>query len=678
MAIPDEKIEEVRAAADLVEVAEDYVNLKRSGKRYMGRCPFHDDSTPSFSVEPDKNLFYCFGCQKGGDVFKFVQEMEGVGFLESIRILAERYGVPLPDEQVDTEAANEREAILHTLRFAARFFYHTLTQTSRGKPALRYLKDRGFRPKTIKKFGLGFAPDEWDALLNAAKKKEIEPELLEKAGLVIERNDGSGYYDRYRGRVIFPIFSHIGKVLGFAGRILDTDRDQPKYINSPETRVYHKKEVLYGLHQAKRWIRQEEEVLMVEGYTDVISLWQNGVQNAVASSGTALTEEQVKTLDRYGKRVVLLYDADEAGGRAAVRGMDRVLQQGMGAYAVELPDGDDPDSFVRSEGGEAFREYIEENRLDLPAFKHRRARREGRMETPEDRVEAQRDIIASVARIPDPNLQREYVRRTSDVVDVPDSDLFRMLEKEREKLQKEQARRRRRERKRNERAGSQSESDGGRHADGGGSSRGGSDRQEAPHPADGAGSVPADAEAVAPPQQKRVEDQPMPEEKVLLRLMLDHGTSMVEFILGNMALDEFTAGAPRKTIQAFIQMYQDDRVRPQQILEGRFGDKLQRLGASVMVDEHQLSENWARNSNIAVPRLNNDPFEAAASAMTLLKLDRVNETIQEHKRRMRRADQEGNDDKMRTLQQKMMSLYELRKHIENREYLDRDPRHEPR
>jgi DNA primase len=252
-----------------------------------------------------------------------------------------------------------------------------------------------------------------------------------------------------------------------------------------------------------------------------------------------------------------------------------------------------------------------------------------------------------------------------------------MLEKEREKLQKEQARRRRRERKRNERAGSQSESDGKRHAEGH-SSRGGNDRQEAPHPADGAGSVPADAEAVAPSQEERVEDQPMPEEKILLRLMLEHGTTMVEFILGNMALDEFTAGAPRKTIQAFIQMYQEDRVRPQQILEGRFGDKLQRLGASVMVDEHQLSENWARNSNISVPRLNNDPFEAAASAMTLLKLDRVNETIQEHKRRMRRADQEGNDDKMRALQQKMMSLYELRKHIENREYLDRDPRHEPR
>ena len=683
MAIPDEKIEEVRAAADLVEVAGDYLKLKRSGKRYMGKCPFHNDSTPSFSVEPDKNLFYCFGCQKGGDVFKFVQEIEGVGFLESVRILAERYGIPLPDEQVDTEAANERESILHALRFAARFFYHNLTQTRRGTPALRYLKERGFRPKTIKKFGLGYAPDAWDALLNVAQDHEIEPDLLEKAGLVIERNDGSGYYDRYRGRVIFPIFSHIGKVLGFAGRILDPERDQPKYINSPETKVYHKKEVLYGLHQAKRWIRTAEEVIMVEGYTDVLSLWQNGVQNAVASSGTALTEEQVQTLDRYAKRVILLYDADEAGGRAAVRGMDRVLREGMGAYAVELPDGDDPDSFVRAEGADAFETYLQEERLDLPAFKVRRARRQGDMDTPEDRVEVQRGIVASIAQMPDQNLQREYVRRTSDVVDVPDSDLFRMLEEERERLRKEEARRRRREQNRQRRdaapdiapdAGPDAGPDG---RPGAGPSppsgeKAGAGAHREPQSGPPQASVPADAEAVAPSAGKRADDAPMPEEKILLRLMLEHGGAMVEFILGNMARDEFTEGAPRRMVRAFLEMYRNGQIRPQQVLEGRFGDDLQALAASVMVDEHQLSENWARNTNVSVPRLNSDPYEAAASAMTLLKLDRVNETIQALQQRMRRA--EGDDERTRTLQKKMMSLYDLRKKIENREYLDADPR----
>ena len=364
-----------------------------------------------------------------------VQEIEGVGFLESVRMLAERYGIPLPEEEVDQEAANERESILHALRFAARFFYHQLTQTDRGQPALDYLRGRGYEPSTIKQFGLGYAPDEWDALLTAAEDEQLDPEILEKAGLVVERNDGSGYYDRYRGRIIFPIFSHIGKVLAFAGRILDQDKDQPKYINSPETKVYHKKDVLYGLNQAKRAIRKTDEVLLVEGYTDVISLSQAGVENVVASSGTALTEGQVQTLHRYAKRVLLLYDADEAGSRATMRGMDRVLEQGMGSYAVELPDGQDPDDFVQEKGGDAFAEYVEEHRQDLPSFAYQRARRSGGLDTPEDRVEVQRDIIESVARIPDPNLRREYVTRTSEVVNVPDSDLFRMLEEERERLE---------------------------------------------------------------------------------------------------------------------------------------------------------------------------------------------------------------------------------------------------
>jgi len=662
MAIPDEKIEEIRASADLVDVTGDYVKMKRSGKRYMGLCPFHNESTPSFSVDPEQNLFYCFGCQKGGDVFKFIQEIEGVGFLESVRMLAERYGIPLPEDSVDQEAANEREAILHTLRVAARYFYHNLTQTSRGQKALRYLKDRDIQPKTIKKFGLGYAPDEWDKLLNAAEKKQIEPEMLEKAGLVIERNDGSGYYDRYRGRVIFPIFSHIGKVLGFAGRILDPDRDQPKYINSPETKVYHKKEVLYGLHQAKRAIRKEEEVMMVEGYTDVLSLWQHGVKNVVASSGTALTEDQVQTLDRYAKRVLLLYDADEAGGRAAVRGMDLVLEEGMGAYAVELPEGDDPDAYVREHGGEAFETFVDENRLDLPSFKYRRARRQGQLETPEDRVEMQRDIIASVARIPDPNLRREYVRRTSDVVDVPDSDLFRMLEEERDRLERERKRRSRRKQKRKEIQDSQESA-----ASPAGSPNPPSESQpspngpQAPHP--------ADAQAVAPSPDERASDEPMPEEKILLRLMLEQGEPMVEFILGNMGLDEFTDGRPREMVQAFVEMYQDGAVRSQRILDGDFGEDLQSLGASVMMDEYQPSENWARNKNIQVPRMNKDPYEAGASAMTLLKLDRVNETIQAHKQKMRQANNED-DERMRTLQKQMMSLYDLRKRIEKREYLD--------
>jgi DNA primase len=653
MPIPDEKIEEVRAAADIVDVANDYVQLKRSGSRFMGLCPFHNEDTPSFSIDPDKNLYYCFGCQNGGDVFKFVQEIEGVGFLEGVRMLAERYSIPLPEEEVDQEAANERESILHALRFAARFFYRQLTQTDRGQPALAYLRDRGYTPATIKEFGLGYAPNEWDALLTAAKDEQIDPDILEKAGLIIERNDGSGYYDRYRGRIIFPIFSHIGKVLAFAGRILDPDddRDQPKYINSPETKVYHKKEVLYGLHQAKRSIRQTDEVLLVEGYTDVISLSQAGVENVVASSGTALTDEQVKALHRYAKRVLLLYDADEAGGRATMRGMDRVLEQGMGAYAVELPEGDDPDDYVQAHGGDDFAGYVEENRQDLPSFAYQRARRNGELETPEDRVQVQREIIESVAHIPDPNLRREYVIRTSEVVGVPDADLFRMLEEERERLEQQAKRRRQREAKRQEQA-----------------------QEQAAEPA-GAGPTPQPPPPEEPPEEQSAPDpdlvpEPLPEERLLLRLMLEHGRRMVEHVLGHMALDEFTEGPPRELVQVLVEMYQNGDVQSERIAQGEYGDELANLYSGVTIDEHEASKNWAEQEDIPVPRPNDKPYAAAESAMKLLKLDRVNAAIDQVREQAYQATQAGDEDRMQKLQQKMMSLQELRKHVERGEFLD--------
>jgi DNA primase len=671
MPIPDEKIEEVRAAADIVDVAGDYVQLKRSGSRFMALCPFHNEDTASFSVDPEQNLYYCFGCQAGGDVFKFVQEMEGVGFLEGVRMLAERYGIPLPEEETDPEAANERESILHALRFAARFFYRQLTQTDRGRSALDYLRNRGFTPSTIKEFGLGYAPDEWDALLTAAEDEQMDPEILEKAGLVVERNDGSGYYDRYRGRIIFPIFSHIGKVLAFAGRILDADKDQPKYINSPETKVYHKKEVLYGLSQAKRAIRQTDEVLIVEGYTDVISLSQAGVENVVASSGTALTEGQVETLHRYAKRALLLYDADEAGGRATMRGLDCVLEQGMGAYAVELPEGSDPDEFVQEEGGEAFADYVEEHRQDLPSFAYQRARRQGELETPEDRVETQRSIIESVARIPDPNLRREYVKRTSEVVGVPDSDLFRVLDEERERLEEKARRRREREERRQEREQqqqAQAQGQSGPQPAPPDAAGGGSDRPQPPPPDEAPEQGSSRQEATAPTAE--APSAPLPEERVLLRLMLEEGTRMVEHVLGHMALDEFTEGPPRELVQTLVQMYQDGDVRTQALLEGEHGEQLQSLAASVMMEEHEASENWAKREDIPVPTFNGQPYKSADSAMKFLKLDRVNEAIEHVREQSYQANQAGDTERMQRLQQKMMSLQELRKEVQQGDFLD--------
>lgn len=640
MPIPDEKVDEIRSTVDIVDVVSDYVRLKRSGQSYKGLCPFHDENTPSFHVNPEDNLYYCFGCQKGGDVFSFVQEMEGVGFLESARWLADRAGISIPQSEADEEAASHREAIYQALRIAGRFFYRQRTQSERGAPARRYLNERDFDAQTLNTFGVGYAPDSWEALLNHAQDEHISPEVLHDAGLIIERNAGDGYYDRYRGRIIFPIFSHVGKVVGFAGRILDADADQPKYINSPETDVYHKSKVLYGLYQGKQAIRREKEVWVVEGYTDVMALHQAGIEHVVATCGTALTPNHVQMLDRYAQRVVLLFDGDEAGGRAARSGLKTVLSEGLGAYAVTLPAGHDPDSFVQEKGADALHEHVANTRSDLPRFMVNQARAAGRMQAPEDRVAVQAEVVEAVAKIPDANLRREYVRQAADVLDVPPGDLLADLERQRDA---EQAKTRRQNRP---------------------------SRPTPPPPPN------EDPPPDASPETEPSEDNSyrvLPEERLLLRLMLEKGRRMIQYVLKHMALDEFSEGPVRNLVQCLMQMYKNGNVQPDRILRGEEGPRLQQLAASVRVDEYSPSENWEHRRDIRVPRLNEHPYEAAASAMTLLKLDRVDEALRAMRSRIHRADRTGNDEDVTALQNQLMKLTRLRKHIQKREYLDDPP-----
>ncbi|NNF57450.1 MAG: DNA primase, partial [Rhodothermaceae bacterium] len=388
--IPDSTVDDVRAAVDLVDVVSDYVRLKKQGVRFVGLCPFHNEKTPSFSVDSRQDLFYCFGCKRGGDLFKFIEEIEGVGFLDSVRLLADRAGIEIAEEEGNSEEASEKEAMLGALRFAARFFFDQL-KTPRGQRAIDYLGQRGFTKETVKTFGIGYAPDSWDTLLKAATAAQFKPEILEQVGLVKRREKGDGHYDVFRDRLMFPILSPVGKVLGFGGRIMpdtkkDGDFEPAKYINTSETPVYHKSEVLYGLKQAKTAIRGEEEALLVEGYADVVSLFQAGIKHVVASSGTALTPQQVRLLGRYARTVVLLYDADNAGVNAALKGIETVLAGGLAVYAVTLPDGADPDSFVQRFGAEAFRTLLREERQDFVGFIVQHARRLGGLDTPEGKA----------------------------------------------------------------------------------------------------------------------------------------------------------------------------------------------------------------------------------------------------------------------------------------------------
>ena len=624
--IPDTAIEEVRGLTDIVDVVGDYVRLKKRGSNFVGLCPFHGEKTPSFNVNPGMGIYKCFGCGEGGDVFSFVSQIEGLSFPEAVRLLAERAGVVLPEESAPGEEASENESIYHALRFAARFFHQSLADDG-AEEARRILKDRSISPESVKTFGLGFAPDGWDHLLQEALRAPIETEILEKAGLIIERKDGSGHYDRYRYRLIFPIFSHVGKVLGFGGRIIRED-DEPKYINSPETPVYNKSRVLYGLYHAKNAIRSREEAILVEGYTDVISLYQAGVQHVVASSGTALTPDQVGALSRYAKTIVLLYDADKAGLRAALRGIDLILKSGLIPYAVRLPDGDDPDSYVREHGGPAFEAYLKDHRQHFVDFIHENARAAGSMETPEGRAAVQRTIVQSIALIPDDLVRESYLRTASGVLDIPDVQLRPVLDAAR-RGEKRAAVREERRKARTTLAGDE---------------------------------VPA-----LRPKLKK-EGAALPSEKKLLRLMLEGGISMIEWIMGNMPLSDFTDGPARRMAHELVRQYEDDAFDRNHFLSQKTDDAIRALTAELMTDEWEPSENWSRRKNIRVPGMDENSSEAAAGAMVLLKLHRLREREESLRQEIYRMESSGEDT--HELNRQLMELKRFEKAVKERKFID--------
>ncbi len=624
--IPDTSIEEVRDLSDIVDVVGDYVRLKKRGSNFVGLCPFHTEKTPSFNVNPSLGIFKCFGCGEGGDVFSFVSRVEGLSFPESVRLLAERVGVVLPEEDGPGEEASENESIYHALRFTARYFFSALSGDD-AEAARDILRERAITPESVKTFGIGFAPDGWEGLLTQAQKAPIDPDILEKAGLIIPRKDGSGHYDRYRYRLIFPIFSHVGKVLGFGGRIIRPD-DEPKYINSPETPVYNKSRVLYGLYHAKNAIRSQEEAILVEGYTDVISLYQAGVKHVVASSGTALTPDQVSALARYAKTIVLLYDADKAGLRAALRGIDLILKSGLIPYAVRLPDGEDPDSYVRTHGGPAFEAYLKDHRQHFVDFVHENARAAGSMDTPEGRAAVQRTIVQSIALIPDDLVRESYLRTASGVLDIPDVQLRPVLEAAR-RGERRAAIRQERRRMRTTLSGS---------------------------------------EEPALKPRRGPDKAALPAEKRLLRIMLEGGLDMVEWIMGNMPLSDFTEGPSRRMAEMLVEQYQNEAFDRNVFLSHSVDATIRSLTAEIMTVELEPSENWTRRKNIRVPGLDENATEAAASAMVLLKLHRLRE--QETHLRQAIFQAESGGEETRELNRQLVELKRFEKAVKERKFID--------
>ncbi len=446
-------IDRIIDAADIVDVVSGYVTLRRAGASYKGLCPFHDDKTPSFYVSPSKGLCKCFSCGKGGNVVHFIMEEEQLSYYEALKFLAKKYGIEVEERQLTDEERlqqNERESMFAVNEWASNYFHDTMMSTDDGRSiGLTYFRTRGFRDDIIEKFRLGFCLPSYDAMSKAAVKKGFREDFIVKTGLAFRRDDGT-LRDRYRDRAIFPWFAVSGKIVAFGGRVLDarTKGVNQKYINSPESDIFHKSRELYGIFQAKKAIAKEDRVFMVEGYTDVISMHQCGIENVVANSGTALNVAQIKLLHRFTSNITLLYDGDSAGIHAALRGTDMLLAEGMHVKILLLPDDDDPDSFARKHTAEDFKAYIDAHQTDFIIFKTNLLMEEAGRD-PIKRAQLISDIVKSIAVIPEEITRAVYIRETSQMLNVEE----RILLNETEKIRKQELERLARERERMKESG---------------------------------------------------------------------------------------------------------------------------------------------------------------------------------------------------------------------------------
>ena len=614
--IPDNIIDEVRSSTDIVDVVSSYVQLKKRGRNYLGLCPFHKEKTPSFNVNPQMQIFKCFGCGVGGDVYQFVMGMERVEFPEAVRTLAAEAGIEIPERPDSAKGQSENEAIYSALSYAGRYFHEQLRSKS-GAAALEYLvKDRGLTETTLVQFGIGYALNDWEAFVTKAQSEKLDVDVLKKAGLSLTSKEGKPL-DRYRNRIMIPILSPVGKVLGFGGRWFGKDGDEAKYINSPETPVYHKSSVLYGLYWSKGEIRRREEAILVEGYTDVMGLFQAGVQNVVATCGTSLTQQQAAVLKRYCPTLLLLYDGDDAGRAAALRAIEVVLPEVLIPYVVTLPAEHDPDSFVKEVGRDGFESYVEKHKRDFLSFAFSELSDSSSL--PEERARAQRQVIRLLTLIPDELVRESFIRRSADVLGLTEVQIRRELGRLRNRSRRQRS------------------------------------------------EVIAESRELPERLPVQIEHKPLPEEYILLRLMLEHGEPMVEQVLGNMALTEFTEGPLRETARRLLGLYEDGDIDPSHLLSGEAGDEVKDLVAGIMTREYEPSEHW-QSRKIVVPKLDENAQKVASDAMRLLKLDRLKERIDHQREKILRSSHDA--EKVAKLQEEMVSLLQAREGIKQAQFSD--------
>jgi DNA primase len=630
--IAQASVEEVIQRADIVEIVGLAVRLKKRGTNYISNCPFHNEKTPSFSVSSTKGIFKCFGCGRGGNVVSFVQEYEKLSFVEAIRWLADYYKIALEEterspEQVHSQQIEESLRILN--EFAAQYFSDQMSKTQEGRDiGAAYFQQRGLRGETIENFRLGYCSEQGEEFYRAAKTQGYSSELLLKAGLIKERS--GRLQDSYRGRVIFPIQGNTGRILGFGARILRSTDKAPKYVNTPENELYHKSRVLYGLYQARQAIGKLDECLLVEGYLDVISLNQAGIQNVVASSGTSLTEDQLRTIGHLTKNLTILYDGDSAGIRAALRGLDMALSQSFRVHLALLPPGEDPDSFVQAKGKSGFEEYIRTNKRDVIGFRLEIGMKEAG-DDPVKKNKLVNEVAESIARInkaEDFSLQQHYIREASRQLSVDEGGLVTLVNKYlRERLESEGRQRSR-------------------------------PVPDAP--------VPDDAPQSEVPQIRK-QHQSAPQEFGLIRILMEHGNKpyheqlVVNFVESRVDPELIEEPIAKAMYDAYFQYFHEQGQVPEVSYFVSHPDKrFQLQTANLLHSKDEVSHNWKDAYGIDTFHGPDSYLQDVDSTLSYFELKKVKHMQMELARRMQN---EKDEDRLLRLTQLYLQFKKDEKEI---------------
>lgn len=657
--IPKEVIDEIFATARIEEIIGDFVQLKKSGSNYKGLSPFTQERTPSFMVSPAKGIFKCFSSGLGGNMISFLMELEKWSYPEALRYVAKKYNIDLREEEESPEVIeqrNERESLLIINRFATEFFQRQLRETDEGRNiGLSYFKERGFLENTIENFQLGYLADSWTTFTDAAIDKGYKKEYLEQLGLTKTSNGKS--YDFFKGRVMFPIHNLTGQVVAFGGRTLRADKKTAKYFNSPESIVYNKSKVLYGIYQAKKSIVSENNCYLVEGYTDVISMVQSGIENVVASSGTALTKDQIRLIKRYTENITILYDGDAAGIRASFRGIDLILEEGMNVKVVLFPDGEDPDSFARKNSTTDLKAYLDKQAKDFIVFKTDLLFEESKND-PIKKSQLVHEIVNSIALIPDGIARSVYLNECSSLIEVPEQVLINELNKVRKKNVENT--RKREQQKDNIQSLS----------------------------ADG---PPPDFEAADPMYQSMVQQAKVDsassdyQETDVIRILLNHGDSQItieieddegekneveaavaEYIIHELEQDEILF--KHKLFQTIVNEFAEHLHTHEQVLNNtHFVQHPSPEIANITVDlvsfRYFLSDNWEKRHHIYTTMEEERLAFSAKRAVYALKLNKVREMIQDVQQQIKTNAQDF--DKVMELQKQQINLEKAKRTLAN-------------